>query len=266
MTTITVDHPLSEEQLHVDHVPLSRVVGVELRKMFDTRAGFWLMASILIAALVSTVATILFAPEADLTYYTFARAIGFPMTVILPIIAILAITGEWSQRTGLTTFTLVPHRTRVILAKVAASVLVGVASMLIAFVFGVAGNVVGPAITGTDRVWDVSLVQGLDIVLGSLISLLMGTMLGILFRSSAVALVAYFVISYLLPTVFGLLATNNEDFRDLQRWVDLNYAQSFLFEGTLAGVQWARLAVAATLWLILPALLGLRLVMRSEVK
>ena len=266
MTTITVDHPVSERRLHVDRVPLSRVVAVELRKMFDTRAGTWLMASILIAALVSTVATILFAPEADLTYYTFARAIGFPMTVILPIIAILAITGEWSQRTGLTTFTLVPQRTRVILAKVVASVMVGVASMLVAFIFGLVGNVVGPAITGTDRVWDVSVVQGLDIVLGSMISLLMGTMLGILFRSSPVALVAYFVISYLLPTVFGLLATTNEGFQDLQRWVDLNYAQSFLFDGILSGMQWARLAVATTLWLVLPALLGLRLVMRSEVK
>jgi ABC transporter len=77
---------------------LTRVVGVELRKMFDTRAGIWLMASILIAALVSTVATIAFAPQSDLTYDTFAKAIGFPMTVILPIIAVLAITGEWTQR------------------------------------------------------------------------------------------------------------------------------------------------------------------------
>jgi ABC-type Na+ efflux pump permease subunit len=234
--------------------------------MFNTRAGLWLMASILITALISTVATITFAPKSDLTYYTFARAIGFPMTVILPIIAILAITSEWSQRTGLTTFTLVPHRTRVITAKIVASILVGVASMLIALVFGVAGNLIGPAITGTDRVWDVSFVHGLDIILGSLISLLLGTMLGILFRSTPVALVAYFVTSFLLPTVFGLLATNQESFRDLQRWADLNYAQSFLFEGTLSGVQWARLAVATMLWLVLPALLGLRLVMKSEVK
>jgi ABC-2 type transport system permease protein len=265
MTTITLD-PVHEEPLHLHNIPLSRVVGVELRKMFDTRAGIWLMASILIAALVSTVATILFAQKSDLTYYTFARAIGFPMTVILPIIAILAITGEWSQRTGLTTFTLVPQRTRVILAKVLASVLVGVASMLIALVFGVAGNAVGPAIRGTDRVWDVSLLHALDIILGSLISLLMGTMLGILFRSSPVALVAYFVIAYMLPTVFGLLAANEEGFRDLQRWVDLNYEQAFLFEGNVSGMQWARLAVATTLWLVLPALVGLRLVMRSEVK
>jgi hypothetical protein len=66
--------------------------------------------------------------------------------------------------------------------------------------------------------------------------------------------------------VFGLLAANEDGFRELQQWVDLNYAQSFLFEGTLSGMQWARLAVATALWLVLPALVGLRLVMRSEVK
>jgi ABC-2 type transport system permease protein len=265
MTTTTLDQ-VREGPVRRHDVPLARVVGVELRKMFDTRAGFWLMASILIAALVSTVATIAFAPESDLTYYTFAKAIGFPMTVILPIVAILAITSEWSQRTGLTTFTLVPHRTRVILAKVIASVVVGVVAMLIALAFGVAGNMVGPAVTGTDRVWDVSVVHSLEIILGSLISLLMGTMLGILFRSSPVALVAYFVTSLLFPTVFGLLASTEQGFADLQPWVDLNFAQSFLFDGTIDGVQWARLAVATTIWLVLPAILGLRLVLRSEVK
>src|SRR4028119_611343 len=105
--------------------------------MFDTRSGLWLMASIVITGVLSTVATVLFAPDADLTYYTFARAIGFPMTVILPIIAVLAITGEWSQRSGLSTFTLVPHRQRVIGAKVLASLVVGVAAMLFALVIGV---------------------------------------------------------------------------------------------------------------------------------
>src|SRR3712207_8360666 len=51
-------------------------------------------------------------------------AIGVPMTVILPIIAVLSVTSEWSQRSGLATFTLVPHRGRVLLAKAMAVVLV----------------------------------------------------------------------------------------------------------------------------------------------
>ena len=182
-------------------VPLSRVINVELRKMFDTRSGFWLMASIVITGLLTTIGTIAFAPDADLTYYTFAKAIGFPMTVVLPIIAILSITGEWSQRSGLTTFTLVPHRNRVIAAKAVSSVAVAIASMLFAFVIGAIGNLVGTAIAGTDMVWDVSLAEGVNIVLGSLLCLLTGTMLGMLIRSSAGALVAYFVYSLLLPTV-----------------------------------------------------------------
>jgi hypothetical protein len=32
-----------------------------------------------------------------------------PMSVILPIIAVLSVTAEWSQRSGLATFTLVPR-------------------------------------------------------------------------------------------------------------------------------------------------------------
>ena len=45
-------------------IPLSRDwSGVELRKMFDTRSGFWLMASIVITAVLATGAVIIFAPD-----------------------------------------------------------------------------------------------------------------------------------------------------------------------------------------------------------
>ena len=265
MTALTIE-PVRAQRADFDRVPLSRVVRVELRKMFDTRSGFWLIASIVIAGLIATVATIAFAPDADLTYYTFAKAIGFPMTVVLPMIAILSITGEWSQRSGLTTFTLVPHRSRVIAAKVISSVAVAVASMLFAFALGAVGNVVGTAIAGTTMVWDVSVAEGVNIVLGNLLCLLAGTMLGLLIRNSPGALVGYFVYSLLLPTVAGFLAASQGWFRDLQPWVDLNYAQAALFEGTLTGEQWANVAVTATTWIVLPTMLGLRLVMRSEVK
>jgi len=143
---------------------------------------------------------------------------------------------------------------------------VGVAAMLFALVTGVVGNLVGTAIAGTDLGWDVSFAHGVNIVLGSLLCLLTGTMLGILFRSSPVALVAYFVYSLLLPTVFGLLASSQEQFRDLRPWVDLNFAQGALFEGSLTAEQWAHLAVAATTWVVVPALVGLSRVMKSEVK
>ena len=160
-------------------------------------------------------------------------------------IAILSVTSEWSQRSGLTTFTLIPHRKRVITAKAISSVTVGVVSVLLAFVIGALGNLAGAAITGAALVWNVTLTECLYFVLGNVLSLLIGFMLGVLIRASAGAIAAYFVYSFLLPTVFGLLAASVTWFRDLQPWVDVQFAQSalFLFEGALTGEQWANIAV-----------------------
>jgi ABC-2 type transport system permease protein len=247
-------------------IPMRRVVSTELRKMFDTRSGFWLLASIAIAALLATTAVILFAPDDEQTYSTFASAIGFPMAVILPIIAILSVTGEWSQRSGLTTFTMVPHRGRVILAKAVSSVGVGVASMLLAFTIGALGNVVGTWIAGVDTVWDFTIVDWFDIILANVLGLLVGFMLGVLVRGSAGAIVGYFVYSFVLPTLAALLAGAQDWFRHLQPWVDFNFAQSALFNGSLSAQQWAHLGVTGLVWLVVPILVGVALVMRAEVK
>ena len=270
MTAVQIEHIREQHQVvrrvPPSPVPLSRVVQIELRKMFDTRSGFWLMASIGIAALLATIAVILFAPDSELTYATFGAAIGFPMAVILPMVAILSVTSEWSQRSGLTTFTLVPHRNRVILAKAIASVTVGIVSMLLAFAIGALGNLVGTAITGTPVVWDMSLTDCLCIVLANVLGLLTGFMLGVLIRSSSGAIVAYFVYSFVLTGLLTLLANSQGWFESLRPWVDVNYAQGALFNGTPTGEEWANIGVTGICWLVIPLAAGLRLVMRSEVK
>ena len=144
------------------------------------------------------------------------------MTVILPMIGILAVTSEWSQRSGLTTFTLVPHRGRVLGAKFLAAVTVGVVAMFIALVVGVLGTLVGSAIAGVDPVWNVSAAHFALIVLGSVLGMLFGFMLGLVIRNSAGAIVTYFVYTLVLPPLLGLLAANQQWFADLQPWVDYN--------------------------------------------
>jgi len=220
MTTATLEEPRADGSIAARRtrpapapIPMSRLVAVELRKSFDTRSGFWLLAGIGILALGATVAVILFAPDDALGYGTFATAFGFPMAVILPIVAILSVTSEWSQRTGLTSFTLVPHRSRVIAAKAIVALAVGV-----------------------------------------------------LIRSSPGAIVGYFVYSLVLPTVTTVLAQTQEWFAGKQAWLDFNYAQGALFEGSVSGEQWAQLGVTGLLWLVIPLVIGVRLVLRSEVK
>jgi ABC-2 type transport system permease protein len=268
MTTLATARPLARtpDAAPPAPIPLSRIAAVELRKSFDTRSGFWLMASIAIAATLATAAVLLFAPADEITYETFAGAIGFPMAVILPMVAILSVTSEWSQRTGLTTFTMVPHRGRIILAKGLVAVGIAVASMALAMAIGAVGNLVGPAILDVDRVWNAGAAELANIVLANTLGLLIGFMLGVLIRSSAGAIVAYFVYSLLLPTISGVLAGAQEWYRDLQPWVDFNYAQSALFNGPLSGEQWAQLGVTGALWLVAPLTVGLVLLLRSEVK
>ena len=271
MTAIAVkatEHETVRPHAAAPRVPLSRITRIELRKMFDTRSGFWLMASIGITAVIATAAIILFAADDDLTYIAFGSAVGFPMAVILPMIAALAVTSEWSQRSGLTTFTLVPHRGRVILAKGLASTAVGLASIPLALAIGAVGNVVGTAIAGTDPVWDITVVDTLYLMLGNVLGLLIGFMLGVLIRNSAGAIVAYFVYSLVLPSLAELLAANQQWFVDIRGWVDVNYAQSFLFgfDGSLTGEQWAHVGVTHLIWLVLPLLVGLKLMLRSEIK
>ena len=247
-------------------IPLTRLIGVELRKMFDTRSGFWLLASIVIMSVLATAALIIFAPDDQLTFDNFAAAIGAPMTVILPIIGILAVTSEWSQRSGLTTFTLVPHRGKVLGAKFIAALVVGLVAMLIALVVGTLGTLVGSAITGLDPVWNGSVDGFLSFTLGSVLGMMFGFTLGVLIRNSAGAIVAYFVYTLVLPPLLGLLAMSQDWFADLQPWVDYNLAQMALFEGGLSSEQWQQLAVSGTIWFLVPLAIGLLLVRRAEVK
>ena len=247
-------------------IPTSRLATVELRKMFDTRAGFWLMASVGIMSVLATAAVIIWAPDDAITQNAFSTAIGMPLSVVLPIIAILSVTGEYSQRTGLTTYTLVPWRGRVLTAKVVATLLVGVVAMVVALAVGALGNVVGSAITGLDATWDISLDQFGNIVLANVLGMLMGFMLGVLFRSSAAAIVGYFVYSFVLPVAFGTLAAFQGWFRDLQPWVDVQFAITRLFDNTMTAEYWQQLGVTTLVWLWIPLALGLRAVLRAEVK
>lgn len=247
-------------------IPLRRIIGVELRKSFDTRAGFWLLASIGFASVLTTTAIIAFAEASELTYGTFTLAIAFPMSVILPIIAALSVTAEWSQRSGLSTFTLVPHRGRVMFAKAAAVTAIAPVATLLAFSVGALGNLLGTTLAGTDRVWDQGAAEAMQMTLANGLLVLVGFTLGVVIRNSPGAVVACFIYGFVAPGLLTLLAMSQEWFRDLQPWVDPNYTQDALLQGAFDTEQWTQLAVTSGLWLLAPLAAGVWMLLRSEVK
>ena len=258
--TTAVDRASARPRVEHEPIPFRTVVSVELRKMFDTRSGFWLMV------VLATAAVIAFAGSEDLTYDSFAGAIGVPMTILLPVLAILSVTGEWSQRAGLTTFTLVPHRGRVIRAKLTVTVLVGLASMALALAIGALGNIVGTALMGVDTVWDLSPSAIGYIVGADLIGMVVGFTLGVLMRNSAAAIVTYFTYWFVVPSLSMVLAANQAWFEKAQPWVDFSFNQNRMYDGGYTGQDWAQLALTGLVWLVLPLAFGLWRLMRAEVK
>jgi ABC-2 type transport system permease protein len=266
-TTISPDTiEVAPDRRVVRPIPTTRLVKIELRKMFNTRSGFWILVSIGVLSVIATGAVIIFAPDSAVTYANFASAIGLPMSVILPMIAILAVTSEWSQRSGLTTFTLVPSRGRVIGAKAIATLLVGLGSMAVASVVGALGNVAASALVGVDTVWDISVSMVPQMVLGDLVGMAIGFTLGLVLRNSAAAITGYFVVSFVMPGVLHVLAQVRSWFEDLQPWIDWNKTQVVLFDGaTNTGKEWAMLGSTTMIWIVIPLVVGLLSLRRSEV-
>jgi ABC-2 type transport system permease protein len=234
--------------------PLPRLSWVELRKMVDTRAGFWLLAVVgaIAVGLVILVLAVGDAPDKNLeSLFGFAV---FGTSVLLPIVGILAVTSEWSQRTALATFTLVPSRERVLVAKVLAALALALLTVTVCLAAAAAGNL----IAGGD--WNLGLSGIANGALYGLLGMLGGLALGLLFLSSPLAIVMYFV----LPTVWAVLG----DLIDAipAEWLDTARTFEPLLENEMAGGDWARLATSCALWILLPLAAGALRVRRAEVK
>lgn len=253
--------------LPVSSVPLTRLVRVELRKSMDTRAGRWLAGVILGLCVLVVGVTALAAPAEVRGLEMLLTFAGGTLTTFLPVLVILLVTSEWSQRTALVTFTLEPHRPRIVLAKLLAGLVLSVVVIALAFVVAV----LGALLTGTRGPidWEVDPLLVLNAFgLGTLIVVLVGFAIAMLTMNTPAAIVLYFAYLLVLPSVVGALGFFFDWFADLAPWIELNTAQIPLGTGDYvpSGTEWAQLATAALIWLVLPFVLGLLRLLRAEVK
>lgn len=244
-------------------VPFSRLVSVEVRKALDTRAGRWFSASIVLLSLAVVVIYAFAAPEDSRDFNDVIGVAGAVLGYFLPILLILMVTSEWSQRTGLTTFTLEPHRGRVVAAKLVGGLILGAALILVAMAVAAVGTLIG----GGD--WSISsdvLVKGF--LVSNLIAILTGFAIGMLLMNSPAAIVTYFIYSLVLPIAVGILGSFQDWFADLAPWIEFNTAQGLMFqtEGMPSGEVVAQLLVSGTIWLVVPFALGLFRLLRAEPK
>ena len=269
MSTTTITRPSTNTSPPTAPVDLStmhrislwRLTRVELRKMANTRSGKWLLIGIGAITMIVIVAFYAASSASDRTFFNFMAAANGPQGFLLPVLGILLVTSEWTQRTALVSFTLTPARGRVLRAKFLAALIAGMAAIAIAGLLASAATVVG----GADNAWAQVGVDDLGkFVLLQVTAVIQGLAFGLLFLNSSAAIVSYFV----LPSALNIIGTLWDSMHQVQPWIDLWTAQEPLFRGggDLTGEQWAQSVTSTLIWVVLPLVVGLFRVLRTEVK
>lgn len=238
---------------------VTRLVTVELRKTTDTRAGRWLLAGmggLAVAALGYRLWNVAADPVTWELWFSTAMQ---PVLLLVPVLGVLAMTSEWTQRTALTTFTLVPQRGRVVGAKLVAALVLSTALLLGVAALTAAALIVGGAVDGSGVEWDDAGRRLAGVVVGGGLYVLMGAGFGALVQNTPLALVAYFV-GPQLWNVFSL-AVLGESGRWLDVWQAIGAVGDFRFDENLP-----QTVVALTAWVGLPLLLGVARALRREVQ
>ena len=268
MSTVAAATPRPLDISGTPHVPMSRLAKVEFRKALDTRAGRWFVISILALVVVVEVIYAFAANDQSKNFQDFVQISGFVLGYFMPIIIIMLVTSEASQRNGLVTFTLEPQRSRVVIAKFLAGLGLAVGVMVAGFALAALGTLLGTATGGTgDWSVDGNLVFN-GFVLANLIGVFIGFAIAMLIMNTAGAIVGYFAYSLILPIAVGILSALSSSFEKIAPWIEFNTAQTPLFSGdyTPTGEEWAQILVSGTIWLIVPLALGIWRLLRIEFK
>ncbi|MCH8613145.1 ABC transporter permease [Arsenicicoccus dermatophilus] len=243
-------------------IPLGRLLRVELRKLVDTRSGCWLLVAIALVTLAVIALTLTYADRDSLSFGLFLGATTTPQMLLLPVLGILTVTGEFSQRTGLVTFVQEPRRVRVVLAKLIAASLVGLLAVALAIVLAAVANLIAISVRDAPAVWTWSGGAVGGTALAELLSVWQGVAFGLVLTSPGAAIAAYFIV----PVVMTIALSTVRWLATVAPWFDQAAASAPLLKGTMTGTDWSHLAVSHGLWVLLPLLVGTWLLQRREIR
>ncbi|WP_299950836.1 hypothetical protein [uncultured Modestobacter sp.] len=260
MSTATLDADRPRTGAAPSAPSMLTLTRVELRKSTDTRAGRWLLIVIGLA-LLGVGAIALFVgngPDAFADQFALTQ---LPIGVLLPVLGILLVTSEWSQRTAGPTFTLVPRRSRVLTAKVLAATVLAVLGVLAAALVAALTTALSPVVGNASGDWGLTGAQLGQPLLVHVAYVLSGVALGMLLLSSPLAIVLYFV----LPTVFTLVSNLVSALSWVSDWLDLTVTTAPMTAGELASDGWPGVGTSVLLWVVLPMALGWARITRTEI-
>jgi hypothetical protein len=167
-----------------------------------------------------------------------------------------------TQRTAVNTFTLEPRRARVVLAKLLAVVVLGLLAVGVALAAAAAGNVAGTVLADGSGSWELAPADVRDLVLTQVLAVVQGFAVGLLLMNTAAAIAVTYLLVPLLSTALALV----DAVEGAAGWLDLGLASAALSSGPPTAQDWAQVASAGTIWVLLPLGLGLVRMLRREIR
>lgn len=237
-------------------IPFARLVRVEFAKATDTRAARWLLSLVALSIVGMMLVPIVKPSTFDQTYASYLEVASIAQVILMPLIAILMFTGEWSQRSVITTFTQEPRRIRVLNAKLAASLLLGGG----AAVFGMAVTAAGLGVSSASgRALESNLSVGTVIgyLLYLLLNVLGGVAFGVLLQSSSLAIAASFAVN----AAVALLGTASTW---VDHWIDTETTWNWVLHNDWGG-HLPQIAGSVVLWVVIPIAAGVARTIRRDV-
>lgn len=124
-----------------DCISLSSIVKAEARKATDTEVAKGLIWTIVFLTLAMFIVSIFRFKNAYAWTYPFT-AISSPAVTLLAIIFILLVCEEWTRGTALVTYTFVPQRNKVILAKLIVLVIFFLGTIIILYALSAIASII----------------------------------------------------------------------------------------------------------------------------
>lgn len=254
---------------HTSAIPMLRLVMVEARKSMNTLASFWLVAgiAILIVMVEGLLLVLVLIESGTSTPGDYAVFASYITALALPVLAIMLVTSEWTQRTAMVTFSIEPRRSRVMLAKYLVCLLLTFAAVVMGVLVGFLCALICEVFNGAQTTWDFQpeLIGGFFIT--QVLAMTLGFALAALLLNTPAAIVIFAVYRALPVAVFAIAANYLDWFADLRPWIDFEYAQGPLYDLSLSGAEeLGHLLTSGFLWLGIPLIFGMLRILRAEVK
>lgn len=237
-------------------IPFVRLVRVEWAKATDTRSARWLLALVALSTIAMMLVPVVAPTTFEQTDASYLRVAALGLTILLPVVAILLLTGEWSQRSIMITFTQEPRRIRVVNAKLAVSMVLGGGGAVFGAVVTAAGIGLAAA-SGRALEADLSVGAIASYVLYVLLNVLAAVALGALLQNSAAAIAA----SFALPAAFALLGTASTL---VSEWIDMATTWNWVLENHWTG-HVPQIAFSIVFWVAVPFAAGVVRTLRRDV-